>query len=155
MLRYERRTRAPADVVWALVAQPGNWARWAPHLRGADGLGAPEVALGARGSARLLGVVRVPAQVTAKRRGSLWTWKVGPLTVRHRVSAVAGGTLVAMELEAPGAARAGAAPDLRSRRRAAAAQPHPRRRGASAVRELNSSALTIGRDAGAAWSCSL
>ncbi len=101
MLRYERRTRAPADVVWDLVAQPGNWARWAPHLRGAEGLGAPEVALGARGTARLLGVVGVPAQVTAKRRGSLWTWKVGPLTVRHRVSAVAGGTLVAMELEAP------------------------------------------------------
>ncbi|MEZ0292817.1 MAG: SRPBCC family protein [Solirubrobacteraceae bacterium] len=42
MLRYERRTRAPADVVWALVARPANWSRWAPHVRGADGPGAPE-----------------------------------------------------------------------------------------------------------------
>jgi hypothetical protein len=101
MLRYERRTSAPADVVWALVARPGEWSRWAPHLRGADGLGAPEVTLGARGSARLLGVLGVPARITAKRRGSLWSWRVGPFTVRHRVSAVAGGTLVAMELDAP------------------------------------------------------
>jgi Polyketide cyclase / dehydrase and lipid transport len=101
MLRCERRTSAPADVVWALIARPGEWSRWAPHLRGAVGLGAPEVTLGARGSARLLGVVGVPARITAKRRGSLWSWRVGPVTVRHRVSAVAGGTLVAMELDAP------------------------------------------------------
>ena len=103
MLRYERRTRAPADVVWALVARPGNWSRWAPHVRGADGLGAPEVKLGAHGSARLLGVIPVPARITAKRRGSLWSWQVGPLTIRHRVSTVAGGTLVAIELDAPAA----------------------------------------------------
>ena len=103
MLRYERRTRAPADVVWALVARPENWSRWAPHVRGADGLGAPEVTLGARGSARLLGLVPVPARITAKRRGSLWSWQVGPLAIRHRVSAVAGGTLVAVELDAPAA----------------------------------------------------
>ena len=101
MLRYERRTRAPADVVWALVARPGNWSRWAPHVRGADGLGAPEVKLGAHGSARLLGVIPVPTRITAKRRGSLWSWQVGPLTIRHRVSTVAGGTLVAIELDAP------------------------------------------------------
>jgi len=103
MLRYERRTRAPADVVWALVARPGNWSRWAPHVRGADGLGAPEVTLGARGSARLLGLVPVPARITAKRRGSLWSWQVGPLAIRHRVTTVAGGTLVAIELDAPAA----------------------------------------------------
>lgn len=100
MLRYERRTHAPADVVWALVARPGEWPRWAPHVRGADGLGTPEVALGARGSARLLGFVPVPARITAKRRGSMWSWRVGPLTIHHRVSAIAGGTLVAMELDA-------------------------------------------------------
>src|SRR5215218_1517228 len=87
MLRYERRTHAPADVVWDLVARPGEWSRWTPYLRGADGLGTPEVTLGARGSARLLGVVGVPARITAKRRGSLWSWRVG--------------TLVAMELDAP------------------------------------------------------
>lgn len=102
MLRYERRTHAPPDTVWGLIARPGRWATWAPHLRGADGLGEPEVAMGARGAVRLLGVVPIPAHITAKRRGSLWSWRVGPVTVRHRVSAVAGGgSLVAMELESP------------------------------------------------------
>jgi len=102
MLRYERRTHAPAAVVWDLIARPDRWASWAPHLRGADGLGEPEVALGAHGDVKLLGLIPVPARITAKRRGSLWSWQVGPLTVRHRVSAVAGGgSLVAMELESP------------------------------------------------------
>jgi hypothetical protein len=93
--------RARPEIVWALLAEPDRWSAWAPHLRGASGLGAPEVTEGASGAARLLGVVPVPATIVGKEPGRSWTWRVGPVTLAHRVDAAPGGSVVGFELSAP------------------------------------------------------
>lgn len=65
------------------------------------GLGSPEVQRGARGAARLLGVVPVPARVTAVAEGRSWTWSVGAMELDHRVeSDGAGGSIVGVDLRA-------------------------------------------------------
>lgn len=102
MHTFRRHVAAPPERVWALIARPDEWARWAPHIRGARGLGSPEVRPGARGAVRLLGLPVVPAQITAKEPGRSWTWQVGPVTLRHRVEPAPGGALAAIELSAPG-----------------------------------------------------
>ena len=102
MLTYEARTTATSDQAWPLFAQPALWASWAPHLRGAWGLGDPEVEPGSTGAARLLGLVPVPARILAKDDGRSWTWRVGPMTLVHRVEpAAGGGSVVAVDLSAP------------------------------------------------------
>ena len=105
MLRYESESSAAPDDAWALMARPDRWSRWAPHLRGAWGLGAPEVRTGARGAARLLGVVPVPAKITGKAVGGptrWWSWRVGPVELIHRVGPRAGGgSVVGVDLKAP------------------------------------------------------
>jgi hypothetical protein len=103
MRTFAVATRAPADVAWRLLARPEDWRRWSPHVRGAWQLGAPEVRRGALGAARLLGVVPVPARITAKHAGRSWTWRVGPVQMVHRVEPGAdGGATVAIDLSAPG-----------------------------------------------------
>lgn len=82
---FEVYAAAPTTVVWALIARPQSWHRWAPHVRGAWGLGEPEVREGARGAARLLGVAPVPATVLAVEPGRSWTWKAGPVRLDHTV----------------------------------------------------------------------
>lgn len=101
MLTYSADCAADPETAWALVARPDRWARWAPHVRGALGLGEPEVRTGARGVALLLGALPVPAVVTAKQPERSWTWQAGPLRVRHRVTPRPGGCRVAMDVEAP------------------------------------------------------
>jgi hypothetical protein len=88
------------------MAQPALWPRWAPHIRGAWGLGAPEVQVGRRGLVRLLGAPVVPARITGKRAGRMWAWKVGPVELTHRVSSAAGGSTVAVDIAAPRALEA-------------------------------------------------
>ncbi len=105
VLRYESDTPAPPEVVWALLARPDQWADWAPHVRGAWGLGDPEVRPGARGAARLLGVVPIPARITAVDEGRSWTWVVGAgparVTMDHEAEPrPTGGTCVAVTLRA-------------------------------------------------------
>lgn len=104
VLRYEATTGADPATTWSLMARPARWSAWAPHVRGAWGLGDPEVRAGARGAARLLGVVPVPATITAVRPGRSWTWRVGagPLavTMDHRVGRRRGRTVVGVDLEA-------------------------------------------------------
>ena len=63
MLRYEAHTDAPPETTWVLLACPTRWEEWAPHVRGAWGLGWPQVREGAIGAVRLFGVVPVPARV--------------------------------------------------------------------------------------------
>ena len=102
MLPLPRRSAAEPARAWALLARPARWHEWAPHIRGAWGLGEPEVRVGARGAARLLGVVPVPAVVTAKQEGRSWTWRVGPVDMVHAVRpGDGGGCEVAVELHAP------------------------------------------------------
>jgi hypothetical protein len=109
MLRYEALSTADPDEAWALIARPGRWHEWAPHLRGAWRLGDPEVRPGARGAARLLGAVPIPALVTARRDTGperAWTWHVGPVAMDHRVAARPGGCVVGVDLRAPAALEA-------------------------------------------------
>jgi hypothetical protein len=102
MLSYSARSAAPPAEAWALIARPARWHEWAPHIRGAWGLGSPEVRVGARGAARLFGALPVPAAVTAKRPGSSWTWRVGPVELVHRVEPRSSGCEIAIDLVAPG-----------------------------------------------------
>lgn len=100
MLRYDAPSSAAPVDAWALIARPGRWSAWAPHVRGAWGLGDPEVVQGARGAARLLGVVPVPAHVTEVVPGRSWTWVVGGVRMVHAVDPAPSGCVVAVELHA-------------------------------------------------------
>ena len=101
MRTYSATSSAPADAAWRLLARPQDWSAWAPHVRGAWGLGEPEVREGALGAARLFGAVPVPARIVAKRAGRSWTWRVGLVEMVHRVEPRARGCEVAVDLIAP------------------------------------------------------
>ncbi len=102
MLSYEAESSAPAEQVWPLLARPSRWHEWAPHVRGASGLGDDEVEPGRKGAAKLMGVVPVPVEVTNKDEGRSWTWKVGPISMVHRVRPRADGTsVVGVDVHAP------------------------------------------------------
>jgi hypothetical protein len=101
VLSYEATSAAPPAAVWALMARPGRWHEWAPHIRGAWGLGSPEVEPGARGAARILWALPVPARIVSVDPGRSWTWRVGPATLVHRVEPRdGGGSLVAVDITA-------------------------------------------------------
>lgn len=102
MLTYSARSRADPGTAWELMARPDRWRRWAPHVRGAWGLGEPEVVAGSHGAVRLVPAIPVPARVTSKRAHRSWAWRVGLLTVVHRVEPRRGGCVVAIDLHAPG-----------------------------------------------------
>jgi hypothetical protein len=107
MRTYEAASTAPPEVAWALMARPGRWHEWAPQLRGAWGLGEPEVRAGSLGAARLLGALPLPARVTDKQPGRAWTWRLGLGVVElvHRVEPQGGegeGSVIAVDLLAPG-----------------------------------------------------
>lgn len=85
MRTFSVNCSAPPETAWRLLARPACWAEWAPHVRGAWGLGAPEVRDGALGAARLFGAVPVPARIVGKRPGRSWTWRVGLVEMVHRV----------------------------------------------------------------------
>jgi hypothetical protein len=72
-------------------------------VRGAWGLGHPEVRPHAVGAARILGFIPVPALVVHKTPGRAWTWRVGPAILVHTVSPrPGGGSRVAVTIQAPG-----------------------------------------------------
>jgi hypothetical protein len=100
-LTYRAECDAPPERAWALVARPRRWREWAPHVRGARGLGSPEVEVGASGQVLLLGALPVPVRVVAKRPGRSWSWQVGPVEIDHRIEPRAGGCSVIVELHAP------------------------------------------------------
>ena len=101
MRTFSVETTAPPAAAWQLIARPEEWPSWAPHVRGAWGLGSPEVRLGAAGAAGLLGALPVPARIVAKRPGRSWTWRVGLVEMVHRVEPRTGGCEVAVDLIAP------------------------------------------------------
>ncbi|MDO9407169.1 SRPBCC family protein [Patulibacter sp.] len=102
MLRYETATSAPPEVVWPLLARPDRWHEWAWHVRGAWGLGSPEVRAGALGAVRLLGVAPVPVRIVDVDPGRSWSWRAGPLLFVHRVDpVVAGGSVVGIDVDGP------------------------------------------------------
>jgi len=102
MRTFSVNSAAPAAIAWRLLARPEEWPAWSPHVRGAWGLGSPEVSVGSLGAARLLGVLPVPARIIAKRAGRSWTWRVGVVEMVHRVEPrTGGGCEVAIDLIAP------------------------------------------------------
>ena len=53
----------------------------------------------ARGAARLLGVVPIPARITAVAEGHSWTWSVGFMELDHRVDPDGtGGSIVGVDI---------------------------------------------------------
>lgn len=101
MLVYEARSSAPVEDVWALMSRPDRWSEWAPHVRGATGLGSPEVVEGASGVAWLAGLLPVPARVLDKRPGRSWRWRVGLVEIDHRAEPTPWGSRVILRIEAP------------------------------------------------------
>ena len=100
---------APAAIAWALMARPGAWSSWAPHVRGAWGLG-EVVREGDSGAARLLGAIPVPVRITHVDAPRSWSWRVGALVeMEHRVTARPGGLAVELDLRAPAPLEAGLA----------------------------------------------
>ncbi len=95
---------ATPEQMWFLVARPDQWSKWSPHVRGAEGLGSPEVREGAKGSVVLRGGIRVPAEITEVVAGQSWSWKVGGIVVHHRVTAIPGGSRLEMPVESSGGA---------------------------------------------------
>ncbi len=106
-MSLDHRARSSADpaTAWALLARPGRWHEWAPHVRGARGLGEPEVRAGARGVVRLLGLVPVPATILERGVRS-WRWRVAGVELEHRVQAREDGCEIVLVIEAPAAAEA-------------------------------------------------
>lgn len=109
MVAYRACSSGSPAAAWALVSQPRRWHEWAPHIRGAWGLGDPEVREGARGAARLLGAVPVPATITDKTPGESWTWRVGPVSMVHAVRQRRSGCEVVIEIHASQSLEAGLA----------------------------------------------
>lgn len=101
MLVYESQSTAPVERVWALMSEPERWSQWAPHVRGASGLGSPEVIEGAAGVAWLAPFIPVPARVLDKRPGRSWRWRVGPAEIEHYAEPTPWGSRVIMRIEAP------------------------------------------------------
>lgn len=95
-------TEAPAAEVWSLLAEPARWREWSPYVRGAEGLGEPEVEAGATGKVLLPGGLRLDAEILEVVPGRSWTWQVGGLRVRHEVEATPSGTRLSMTPEGKG-----------------------------------------------------
>jgi uncharacterized protein YndB with AHSA1/START domain len=101
-VHVEVESEAAPERVWNLYAQPERWKEWAPHIRGPHNLGSPEVEPGASGRIRLAGVAPVWAEVTAKRPGRSWTWRVGLVELTHTVAPRnGGGSTIGLEMRAP------------------------------------------------------
>lgn len=104
MLRYATPSAADPDVAWALLAEPARWHEWAPHLRGAWGLGSPEVEGSALGAVRVLGVLPVPARINLvekSRERRHWVWSIGVVHFDHLVFRDEEGCTIAMSCRAP------------------------------------------------------
>ena len=92
---------ASPAAAWELLAEPQRWSSWAPHIRGAIGLGSPEVEAGRGGLAFVGLAVPVPVRITAKSPGRSWEWVTGPVRVHHSVEPRPDGCVVSVQLSAP------------------------------------------------------
>lgn len=138
MIRVEARSSGPATEAWSLLARPARWPEWSPHVRGARGLGAPEVTEGCAGAVLLLGLPVVPARITEVVPGRSWRWRVGPIDMNHEVLVEGEGCLISVSLSAPRPLELGLrlsyapvmALAVRNLARKAARAPRPARAGA-------------------------
>lgn len=93
---------ADPERIWELIARPANWRLWSPHVRGAEGLGEPEVQPGRQGKVILAGGLRVPARILSVDPGRSWSWKVGGLVIDHLVEPTSDGASLAMPVRSEG-----------------------------------------------------
>ncbi|UJA19556.1 SRPBCC family protein [Thermoleophilia bacterium SCSIO 60948] len=102
-MRFEAPSAAPQADLWRLISRPARWHEWAPHIRGANGLGWPEVRAGATGTVSLLGLIGVPARVTSVDPGRGWSWRVGPFDIDHVAASGETGSRAVIVLRGRGA----------------------------------------------------
>jgi len=101
-VHVEVSSDATPERAWELYSQPARWKEWAPHIRAPHGLGSPEVEPGASGHIRLVGLAPVWAEITSKRPGQSWTWRVGLVELTHTVEPRnGGGSVVGLAMRAP------------------------------------------------------
>lgn len=110
------RATAPPSEVWRLLAQPGRWPDWSPHIRSVGSAlpdGAPPVELeeGQRLTVRSVWPIGVRAEITRVEPGYRWDFVAHPagpwsLENAHVIEPDAGGCSigVAMRVLGPGAA---------------------------------------------------
>lgn len=99
MRTYAVDCAAPPERVWELMSRPERWREWSPYVRGAEGLGEPEVVGGSRGHLITRGGVRIAATITAVAPGESWSWRVGGVVVHHRVRPAPGGSRIEHAVE--------------------------------------------------------
>lgn len=85
-----RRVDAPAEVVWKLLTDTGQWPAWGPSVSGVEpataGLESSELRSGSRGRVRTILRVALPYTVTRFEAGRYWQWSVaGVRATGHRV----------------------------------------------------------------------
>lgn len=98
----EIETEAQPELLWTLVARPDRWHEWSPYVRGAEGLGFPEVEAGAKGEVVLRGGIKMPAEVTEVVPGRSWAWRVGGIVVDHAVTPTGAGSRLTMAVDSTG-----------------------------------------------------
>ncbi len=101
VLRFEELSAGRPEAAWPLLAEPARWASWAPHIRGAVGLGSPEVQKGRLGVVLVAFVAPVPVLVSDKSDGRFWDWQTGLVKIRHQVEPHADGCRLSIEVRAP------------------------------------------------------
>jgi uncharacterized protein YndB with AHSA1/START domain len=102
VIAYATEVAAAPDHVWPLLAQPARWPAWAPHLRGARGLGDPEVEAGRRGTVTLAPGIPIPVRILSLTPGEAWTWQAGPMRLTHALRPIDDArSEVRIELRAP------------------------------------------------------
>ncbi|KRE80296.1 SRPBCC family protein [Arthrobacter sp. Soil763] len=91
-----RRIAAPADVVWRLLTDTGQWPAWGSSIAGVQpAAGSARLALGSRGRVRTAVGVTLPYTVTGFDPGTYWSWSVAGIPATgHRVTPQPDGCLV-------------------------------------------------------------
>jgi uncharacterized protein YndB with AHSA1/START domain len=90
-MEVSREIEAPAERVWALLADPQRWVTWGPSVRGVDA-SAGWVEPGKRGRVRTPVGLWLPFEITAVDAGRAWRWRVaGVEATGHRVEPLGAG----------------------------------------------------------------
>lgn len=79
-----REIGAPAEALWALVADPSIWPEWGPSVRAVT-LNDREIRLGATGTVRTVVGLELPFEITVFEPGARWAWNVAGLPATEHI----------------------------------------------------------------------